>query len=110
MKKLLFVLLTSIVSINAPANDGLPSSVAVSDLQAIRNEYGYPVIKGVVTNLTNNPVKHVVIKFNLYDQQGNLIGNTLDIASNLEPRGRWVINAQSPKEFHTFKMTGVDAN
>ncbi len=107
MKKLLLVLL-AITSINALAGDPQPSPVAVSDLQAARNEYGRLVIKGIVTNLSSHPVKDVFVKFNLYDEQGNLIGNTIDHASNLEAGARWVINAQSPKEFSSFKMTGVD--
>ena len=109
MKKLLFAILVSVASINAFSGDTQSSPVAVSDLQAMRNEYGHPVIKGVVKNLTGNQVKQVFVKFNLYDEQGNLIGNTIDHVSNLEPGARWVINAQSPKEFYSFKMTSVDA-
>jgi hypothetical protein len=107
MKNFLIVFLVSLASMSVFAGDTQPSPVAVSELQALRNTYGLPIIKGVVTNVSINPVKEVFVKFNLYDEQGNLIGNTIDHASNLEPGARWVINAQSPKEFHSFKITEV---
>ncbi len=108
MKKFLVVLFT-IISANTFAAGPQSSRIAVSDLQAARNEYGLPIIKGIATNTSNTVAKEIFVKFNLYDQQGNLVGNTIAHASNLEANGQWIINALSPKEFASFAMTGVDA-
>jgi hypothetical protein len=107
--KTIALLLALCESINVIAADALPSPVVVNEVQAMRDANGLPVIKGVVTNVSSSAVKEVFVKFNLYDQQGNLIGNTIDHASNLEPGAHWVINVQSPKEFHSFKITEVKA-
>jgi len=108
MKKLCFVLLTFIASLNAIANDTKPSPVDVTELQALRNESGLPFIQGVVTNHSPDLLKNVIVKFNLYDQQGNLVGNALDIVSDLGPGDRWVFHTHNTKEFYSFKMTSVD--
>ena len=109
MKKIIFALLTAIASFSTFAVETQKTpQVVVTDLQTSRNENGFPVIRGIATNVSASLVKDVFVKFNLYDERGNLIGNTLDNASNLEPGGRWVINVVKPLQFHSFKVTEVN--
>lgn len=56
MKKLILLWLT-IFSATAFASGNQPSRVAVSELQAVRNEAGFPVITGIATNTSGEIAK-----------------------------------------------------
>lgn len=55
----------------------------------IENSY----IVGEVTNVSNKILKTVFIKFNLYDENGKQVGDTIDSCNNLEPNKIWIFKA-----------------
>ena len=54
---------------------------------------GFGVILGTATNTTAEPIGNVLVKINLLDAQGNLVGNTLANANNLAPGQTWHFKA-----------------
>ena len=56
------------------------------------NDYGWGYISGTVKNLGSRSYGSVIITANLYDSDGALLGNSMDIVSNLEPYGTWKFN------------------
>jgi hypothetical protein len=54
---------------------------------------------------------YVSVKINLYDKDDNLIGNTLDVASNLSPGEKWKFKASvTEKGFQKYKVTEISGN
>jgi len=82
------------------------AKIGVSNLQTAQVGPIYS-ITGIATNLTPKLIKTAFIKFNLYDDQGNLVGNTVTMASQLEARGTWKFKADSPTHFASFKVSEV---
>lgn len=56
--------------------------------------FGY-YIEGYVQNNSNWEYDYVQISFNLYDEEGVLIGTALDNINNLEAKGKWKFKAIS---------------
>lgn len=50
-------------------------------------------VHGSVTNNSNKTLSYVVIKFNLYDNYNNQVGDTLDSVNNLLPYTTWKFKA-----------------
>ncbi|OMQ20914.1 hypothetical protein BMI79_17290 [Serratia oryzae] len=66
--------------------------VTLSDLRIENTSNGLQAIVGEGRNTTNNVLKNVFVRFNLY--QGNTaIGETIDIASNIAPGESWRLQA-----------------
>jgi hypothetical protein len=80
----------------------------ISNVRIVRN--GYAVITGTATNRSGCTLSHAFVRFNLYDNQGTVVGNALDHASDLAPSDRWAFTAQTAltgTKFATVKLTGV---
>jgi len=58
-------------------------------------------IHGTVTNNSDQTLSYVVIKFNLYDNYDNQVGDTLDSVNNLLPHGTWKFKAYVTKDTAT---------
>jgi len=58
-------------------------------------------IHGTVTNNSDQTLSYVVIKFNLYDNYDNQVGDTLDNVNNLLPHGTWKFKAYVTKDTAT---------
>ena len=56
------------------------TDMLVTDLQLTTNETGFPIITGMVANQTGKRVKTAFIRFNLYDDQGTVVGNAIAYA------------------------------
>ncbi|MBD2794089.1 FxLYD domain-containing protein [Xenorhabdus szentirmaii] len=86
--------------------------VSVTNLHVKNGQNGIPYIAGDARNNTDKTLKHVFVKFNLY--QGNtLVGNTADMAQNLGPRESWKIQAPTNPfayKFDHYKITSIDIN
>ena len=57
------------------------------------DNYGDEYIEGTVINRLDNTYSTVVIRFNLYDKDKNLVGNANDIVNNLGPHKTWKFKA-----------------
>ncbi|ALR03211.1 FxLYD domain-containing protein [Xylella fastidiosa] len=68
-----------------------------------------PDITGNVINIANKKLRHVTVEFNLYDEQNNLVGNAIDVVTNLEPNGKWKFKATTTTPYQRFKLTNVEA-
>jgi hypothetical protein len=66
-----------------------PKPLSFSALQAIQNKKGVRTITGVATNRSEAVLKNVIVKFILYDEQGNQIGRTTAETMDLAPGKRW---------------------
>ncbi|MGH6647016.1 FxLYD domain-containing protein [Aquabacterium sp.] len=62
---------------------------------------------GEARNVAGRVIKEAVIHFNLYDSQGNLVGNAETRASNIEPDGVWKFQASPKVPFTTVKAFDV---
>lgn len=84
------------------------SGIGIVDLQSSRDDNGVPVISGVAVNQTGKLVKTAFVNFNLYDDQGNVVGSTSGYVSNLAPGERWKFKIVAPQPgFVQFRLTGV---
>lgn len=110
MRKHIVALMT-FLAMSAPLL-AMSNPIDVSQLQAepnpATNGITY-VITGMATNLTDKAIKTAFIKFNLYDEQGNLVGNAITMAQGLEPRGTWKFKANATTRFATFKVSEITA-
>ncbi|MHB0998167.1 MAG: FxLYD domain-containing protein [Armatimonadota bacterium] len=60
----------------------------------VTGDYGMKSIKGVVLNNSDKKYDYVQIEINLYNKEGgDLVGNTMANATNLEPRKKWIFDA-----------------
>lgn len=66
------------------------------------------VITGTATNMTDKAIKSAFITFNLYDEQGNLVGNAIATAQGLDPRGTWKFKADAVARFATYKISEIN--
>lgn len=64
---------------------------------------------GEARNVAGRVIKEAVIQFNLYDAQGNLVGNAETRASNIEPDAVWKFQAAPKVPFATVKAFDVKA-
>jgi hypothetical protein len=83
------------------------SDLDISNVRIDRSGYGFSVITGIATNQSGRTLSNAFVKFNLYDDEGTVVGNTLDHASDLAPGDRWAFKAKTGTKFATFKLTGV---
>lgn len=108
MKKLIAttLLLLLVAAFNAHAGS---NALRISDLQVGQDTVtGFPVVTGVATNTSNAAVKSAFVRFNLYDAQNNLIGNTIANGNDIAPGDRWIFKAQSPQPFDHAKLISID--
>lgn len=85
-----------------------PGSIAVAGLTVDRNEYGIATISGQATNQADKVAKSVFIRFDLFDAQGALVGNTITHAQNLKPGAKWNFQVQAVEKFTRVEMSGVE--
>jgi hypothetical protein len=64
---------------------------------------------GEARNVAGRVIKGAVIQFNLYDAQGNLVGNAEVQARNIEPDAVWKFQASPKVPFTTVKAFDVKA-
>lgn len=64
---------------------------------------------GEARNVAGRVIKEAVIQFNLYDAQGNLVGNAETHARNIEPDGVWKFQSSPNVPFTTVKAFDVKA-
>jgi len=83
-------------------------SLEVKSLEVIS---GAPVssFTGEARNVAGRTIKDAVISFNLYDRDGNLVGNAQTHASNLEPDAVWKFQSTPKVQFSTVKAVDVKA-
>jgi hypothetical protein len=70
---------------------------------------GYGVIQGTLRNNSGRKYSYVEVRFNLYDDSGAQIGNTMANVNNLEPYGTWKFEAPLRREHgaKTGTLSGV---
>lgn len=71
-------------------------------------DYGWGYISGTVKNRGGSKYSMVIISANLYDDEGNLLGNSRDLVSDLEPYGSWRFNIPVMlKGAEKYKITDI---
>lgn len=66
-------------------------------------------ITGTVINQSDNTYSTVIIKFNLYDKENNLVGNAIDSINNLGPHETWKFKALVPYDnAYSAEFVGID--
>lgn len=66
----------------------------VVEVYSLRNgAYDTKTVTGTIRNRSNKQLSYVGVEFNLYDNAGNQIGNTLTNITHLEPGGTWNFEA-----------------
>lgn len=83
------------------------TSLAIEDMQAIREANGLQAVAGIALNRSDKVIKNAFVKFNLYDAQGILVGNTITHAANLGPGERWRFKALASQNFSTVKVSDI---
>lgn len=72
-----------------PQKNGLE----VKDIRADYGEFNNRFIYGTVVNHNDRQFSYVQVEFNLYDNDWNQVGSTIDNINNLEPGGTWKFEA-----------------
>lgn len=105
MKKLLATVFSLAATVTAYAgNNGLQ----ISDLEVGVESTGIQAVTGVATNTSNATIKSAFIRFNLYDAQNNIIGNTIADGNDIAPGDHWKFKAQAAQKFDHAKLISVD--
>jgi hypothetical protein len=99
------IILSSAVSVFAAPD---PAKVMPTQLETVATAGGLIAIQGVITNSSDVSYKHVFVKFDLFDANGVLVGNTADHASNLQPGRSWRFKAVAPQQFDSYSVSSVD--
>lgn len=107
MKRLLTAICLSVLTIGSAIADS--QSVAINNLSFSRNEHGIAIITGEAFNKTEKILKVVFIKFNLYNSQDSLVGNTIAHAQELKPHGKWIFQARAVEEFTKIEVSDIQA-
>lgn len=85
--------------------------VSVEGIKLTVDDQGNREIVGVVTNNTDHHITNAVVNFNLYDNSGAQVGNSIDVVDNLEPHGKWKFSAVVSEDSATsYKFKGVTIN
>lgn len=106
MKKAITITVLLTAALNAYAG---VNALQISDLQVGRDAgTGVEIVTGVATNTSDAPVKSAFVHFNLYDAQGDLVGNTIANGSDIGPGERWTFKAYTPQQFDHAKLISVD--
>ncbi|WP_139134080.1 MULTISPECIES: FxLYD domain-containing protein [Pseudomonadaceae] len=101
MKKTLFSLLV-VFSTLTLANE----RVDVSEI-SIKNDGAFPVVTGLATNVSDSPINTLFLKFKLY-RNGEVVGNTIDQASDIGPGEKFRFSAPVTVEFDEARLSSVD--
>ena len=73
------------------------------------DNYGDEYIEGRVINQSDNTYSSVFIRFNLYDEENNLVGNAIDSIDNLGPHETWKFKAQVIGDnAYSAEFAGID--
>ncbi|HBY9742758.1 TPA: hypothetical protein MJA79_21170 [Klebsiella pneumoniae] len=72
--------------------ENISKDVELTELKFADTANGLKNITGTGTNKTDHEIKMVIIKFNLL-QNGQIIGQAVDMANNIEPEQSWKISA-----------------
>jgi hypothetical protein len=76
--------------------------------QVVSEGNGISAITGTATNQTGRELTAAFVKFNLLDERGGLVGNAMATASDLEPGQVWKFDAETPVQFATVRLSGVE--
>lgn len=71
---------------------------------------GGAAIVGSAVNVSAKSLTTVLVTFNLYDQQENLVGNAYATVNGLEPGRQWRFEAPAAPGFASFKLAQVLSN
>lgn len=82
-------------------------ALSVSDLRVTRGGRGISTITGTATNVAGRPLTDAFLTFNLYDQAGAIIGNTMAHVQNLGAGERWQFAARTPLAFARVEVSQV---
>lgn len=86
---------------------GHSDRVQVSEMEVVDNA-GIPTVTGLAKNISDAPIKHLFVKFKLY-RNGEVVGNTIDQASDIDPGESYRFKAPALTEFDEAKLSSVDA-
>ena len=81
--------------------------VAVRDIHVVTAPGGFAV-QGIAHNNTDAVIKNMFVNFKLYDEQGNVIGNTLANGQDIGPGENFKFSALTPVRFAEARLSGVD--
>lgn len=85
------------------------SDLDISNVHIVHDSNtGFSSITGMATNRSGRTLSNAFVKFNLFDNQGNVVGNALAVASDLAPTDKWAFEAVAPTKFATVKLTKVE--
>lgn len=91
---------------SSTGSDNQKVDFTVSDEKLNKDTYS-ATITGTVTNTTDQDKDYVQISYNLYDKDGNLIGNAYDNANSLKAGSSWKFEAYAtvsdPDQIATFE-------
>ena len=89
------------------------SELEISETKGYADEYGFAYyIEGKAKNKTDKKFSYVQVKFNVYDEDGNVLGSCLDNQNNVMGNETWKFKAicsGEAKDVKSFKYTGYDA-
>ena len=94
----------------AVSTDSSKSDFAISDETLNKDSYS-ATITGTLTNTSSQDKSYVQVSYNLYDKDGNLIGNAYANANSLKAGANWKFEAYAgvsdPKQVASFERGDI---
>lgn len=110
MREIIAALCAFLIATAHAQADANQQALVISDMHSMQDENGIPAIVGLATNSSGAPIGKAFIKFNLYDAQGNLVGNTIATASNIAPGQAWRFKAPMVvRDATRYEVTEINA-
>jgi len=103
MRRLFIIAVTFFFISNSFAES---DAIKILNMQATQTASIFNV-NGTAQNISGKLLKTVFIEFNLYDEQGSLVGNSIATVSNLGAGVNWKFNASSPIPFSKVTVSAI---
>lgn len=82
--------------------------VDISNLHTGTAPAGYPAVMGLARNTTNGTLSNVFVRFKLYDEAGNVVGNSMAHGQDIGPGETFKFAAPTTVPFAEAKLGDVD--
>lgn len=75
-----------------------PEALTLLEFKIAKNQAGKPVLKGSISNTSQQTIKLATATFTLFNKKGVEIGTSIATVDNLEPKFAWTFEAQILQE------------
>lgn len=108
MRAIRFMAATLLMLVMGISQAADQNAVVVKEMGVEAGPNGMQIVTGIAANQSQAVVKTVFLNFNLYDEQGVLVGNAATFGKNLGPGEAWRFRTTAlPTPFSKAKITSI---